>query len=85
MEDASLRNQLAVERTRLANERTFLAYVRTALTLVAGGAAIFHFYPGSASLVTTAWGLLLGGGVILTVGLYRFFTVRAQLSGSSRQ
>lgn len=81
MDDSTLRDQLAVERTRLANERTFLAYVRTTLAMAAGGAAIFHFYPNSHALVLTAWSLLLGGGVILAIGLYRFYTVRARLAG----
>jgi putative membrane protein len=82
MDDTTRRDQLAVERTRLANERTFLAYVRTALVMAASGAAIFHFYPNSPSLVLTAWCLLLGGGGILAIGLYRFYSVRARLAAS---
>jgi uncharacterized membrane protein YidH (DUF202 family) len=42
--DSTLRDNLALERTRLANERTFLAYVRTALSLLVGSAVLFQFF-----------------------------------------
>lgn len=80
MDETTLRDHLAVERTRLANERTFLAYVRTALALAAGSAVIFHFYPDSHPLVLTAWGLLLCAAAIQAIGLFRFFSVRARLA-----
>ncbi|MBI2970621.1 MAG: DUF202 domain-containing protein [Gammaproteobacteria bacterium] len=51
MNEAELRDELAVERTRLANERTLLAYVRTALALAAAGAVIAE----NRELLLEAW------------------------------
>lgn len=79
MEDASLRNSLAVERTRLANERTFLAYVRTALAMAAGGAALFQFFPALTSIHIAAWVLFAVGATTLLFGTYRFLAVRSEL------
>lgn len=81
MDEGQLRDQLAVERTHLANERTLLAYVRTALALAAGGAALLQFFPAHSALIMFAWLLIASGGVMLFVGLYRFYAVRRQLSG----
>ena len=79
MEDAGLRDKLALERTRLANERTFLAYVRTALSLLAGGAVMLQFFPDNPPVVTLGWSLVGVGGVVLVVGIYRFWRVRKRL------
>jgi putative membrane protein len=80
MEDAGLRDKLALERTRLANERTFLAYLRTALSLLAAGVALLHFFPEDPLMTGAAWGLTIMGGVILLVGIYRFLQVRSHLA-----
>lgn len=82
MEDSTLRDHLALERTRLANERTLLAYVRTALALAAGGAALFQFFAGSEVVVGAAWMLIVGGGMTLGIGAYRFVAVRSRLRAS---
>ena len=74
-----IRDQLALERTRLANERTFLAYVRTALSLIAGGAVLLQFFTNQPSYLLVGWLLAVGGGVVLLIGLIRFFRVRAKL------
>lgn len=79
MEDAQLRDQLAIERTVLANERTLLAYLRTALAFAAAGAAILHFYPDSGGLRLAALALVLGGLAFSLVGAWRFVTVRRRL------
>lgn len=77
---SDLRDMLALERTRLANERTFLAYVRTALSLLAGGAVLFQFFSGRSSYMAVAWILVACGGVVLVIGIFRFFRVRAGLN-----
>lgn len=79
MEDAQLRDKLAVERTALANERTLLAYLRTALAFAAAGAAILHFYAGHVGLTVTALALVGLGGVAALVGALRFVRVNARL------
>ena len=83
MNEAQLRDQLAVERTRLANERTLLAYVRTALALAAGGAVLLQFFPGYASLLGIAWVLVAAGVATTVIGTYRFFVVAGKLRRSS--
>ena len=79
MNDSTLRDNLALERTRLANERTFLAYARTALSLVAGSAVLFQFFSDRPLYLVTAWLLILGGGLTLIVGAIRFVRVGRQL------
>ena len=79
MENAALRDELALERTRLANERTFLAYVRTALALFAGAAALLQFFHGAYATLL-AWLLIAGGGLVLIVGVYRFWRVGKRLA-----
>jgi len=79
MDEAELRDRLAVERTRLANERTLLAYVRTALALIAGGAAFLQFFSAPAALNAVAWVLIVVGGVVVWAGVYRFRAVRRNL------
>jgi len=81
---SDLRDTLALERTRLANERTFLAYVRTALSLLAGGAVLMQFFSTRPSYLAVAWLLIASGGVILLIGLFRFFRVRAHLKAGTR-
>ena len=79
MNDSTLRDKLALKRTLLANERTFLAYVRTALSLIAGSAVLFQFFSDAPLHLVTAWLLILSGGCMLIVGLFRFIRVGRQL------
>jgi putative membrane protein len=82
MNDSTLRDNLALERTRLANERTFLAYVRTALSLMAGSAVLFQFFSDLPPYLFAAWALVVGGGLTLVVGLVRFLRVARQLKAT---
>lgn len=81
MNDAFIRDTLALERTRLANERTLLAYVRTALTLIAGSAVLFQYFSKSPSYLLAAWLLVGAGAFILIVGVFRFLQVARKLNG----
>lgn len=83
MEDPTVRDQLALERTHLANERTFLAYVRTALAPIAGSAVLFQYFSNRPSYLVAAWLLMIGGGLALTIGLVRFLQVRKHLRKDS--
>lgn len=83
MEDASLRDRLALERTRLANERTLLAYIRTALALLAGGAALLQFFPSYGFLIVLAWLFVACGGATILVGVRRFVQVKSRLHAGS--
>jgi putative membrane protein len=44
LQEAWVRDCLAVERTVMANERTLLAYVRTALGFFIGGVSFLEFF-----------------------------------------
>ena len=79
MEDSTIRDTLALERTRLANERTFLAYIRTALALIAGSAVLLQFFSAQPPYLIAAWLLIVGGGCVLLVGLMRFLHVKKRL------
>jgi putative membrane protein len=81
MNDALIRDTLALERTRLANEWTFLAYVRTALTLIAASAVLFQYFSKSPSYLLAAWLLVGAGAFTFIVGLIRFFQVARKLNG----
>lgn len=83
MEETTLRDELALERTRLANERTMLAYVRTALALLGGGAALLQFFADYPWLHGIAWALVLIGVATLLVGIRRFLSVNARLRAKS--
>ena len=80
-EGSDVRDQLALERTRLANERTFLAYIRTGLSLLAASAVLFQFFSTLNAYLAVAWLLVAAGGVVLAVGVWRFYTVRRRLNG----
>jgi len=83
MNEAQLRDHLAVERTRLANERTLLAYIRTALALAGGGAVLLQFFPSYPSLIGLAWLLVLAGGATIVIGTYRFLVIRRHFRGGN--
>jgi putative membrane protein len=80
MEDSTVRDTLALERTRLANERTFLAYIRTALAMMAGSAVLFQFFSAQPHYLLAAWLLIVAGGSAFLVGLMRFLHVRKRLA-----
>lgn len=78
-DDIILRDYLALERTKLANERTLLAYSRTSLYMLLGGIAFLQI-EGLRRIQWLGY-LALGLSVILIfIGLYRFFQIRARLS-----
>jgi len=77
-EDLILRDHLALVRTRLANERTLLSYIRSALYLLLGGIALLQLenygdlhWVGNAALVMCV--------LFITIGFYRYHTLRRQL------
>jgi putative membrane protein len=76
--DTLVRDRLARQRTELANERTLLSYTRTALGCVAVGIpAVWWFESVAVQILGVA---SLGLGVVLMgIGLYRFFSIKAQI------
>ena len=70
---ATLRDQLAVDRTAMANERTLLAYSRTALALIATGVGCIKFFD-AVVLSVAGWALIGLGLVAAGFGTWR--TVR---------
>ena len=71
MENLTLRDKLAMDRTLLANERTFLAYLRTFIGLIGTGFALWK-------LINIYWArvisviLLASAPVVLAIGIYRY-------------
>jgi len=71
VENLSLRDRLAIDRTALANERTLLAYVRTSLATIVTGASLLHFFDSWLLRGLGSTGLL-AGVLILAVGIRSF-------------
>lgn len=80
----SLNDRLAIERTQMANERTLLAYVRTALAIAAGGATLLGFFSTHPALFWLGWMLIVGGGVLIVLGAYRFMLMRSKLCAAEK-
>ncbi|MEX1667957.1 YidH family protein [Zhongshania guokunii] len=78
--DSDTRDRLALERTRMANERTFLAYIRTGLSLLAAAAVMFQFFSKLHSYIATVWVLVIFGLLVLVIGVFRFYSVNAELN-----
>ena len=47
LEDLTLRDELAVDRTLMANERTLLVYLSTGVSLILAGMSFIHFAQSS--------------------------------------
>lgn len=75
----TLRDHLARDRTVLANERTLLAYLRTAIGLFAAGGTLLKVFPDNPTLNVLGVVALLLGGMVLFIGLWRFFHVARQM------
>ena len=72
VEQSSVRDRLAFERTILANERTLLAYVRTALMFAAAGGTLLKFYADDRIAVIGSWILIALGVGVAVFGSWRF-------------
>ena len=83
MDSSDIRDNLALARTRLANERTFLAYVRTALSLIAAGVVLFQFFSSHPTYLLVAWLLVVSGGLLFLLGVFRFFRTNNALNASA--
>jgi len=81
IEETTLRDELARERTLLANERTLLAYGRTTLGLVGLAVIIFKFTddPIFASVVGTI--VLFAAAVTLVMGMRSYRSTNARING----
>jgi putative membrane protein len=73
------RDRLARQRTELAKERTLLSYTRTALGCVAVGVpAVWLFEDDVVQMLGVV--SLVVGAVLMGTGVYRFFSVRAEIA-----
>ena len=77
--DASLRDQLARDRTRMANERTLLAYGRTAIMLLASGATALKLYGDEPTMRIAGWALIGAASMMLALGVLRFIRYQATI------
>ncbi len=78
-EELILRDHLALVRTRLANETTLLSYVRSSLYLLFGGIALLRV-EGHGDMRLAGYPSLVLSGLFLVIGIYRYYTVRVQLT-----
>lgn len=81
--DLVLREFLAIERTRLGNERTLLAYIRTGLYFLVAGSTLGQV------MQTPFWHtmgdpLLITGGIIVLIGVWRFIKVSNSIAMSKK-
>lgn len=72
MENLTLRDKLAMDRTLLANERTFLAYLRTFIGLIGTGFALWKLIDLFWARVISVF-LLAAAPAVLAIGIYRYY------------
>jgi|APDOM4702015191_1054821.scaffolds.fasta_scaffold08576_4 putative membrane protein len=72
LEELSLTDVLAVERTHLAIERTFLSYFRTAVVFASAGFTILKVTSLHTQIMELGIILLAMSPIILFVGIWRF-------------
>ena len=78
VENAVLRDYLALERTKLANERTYLSYVRTSLYFLLGGFAFIKIedFENTQYLGYISMGISL---FLIISGTTRFLIIRRRI------
>ena len=79
MENLSLTDKLALDRTRLANQRTFLAFIRTSIMSFASGITLLKLLPGGKFITAAGSILLILAGGFLFLGFYNYFKVYGHL------
>ena len=80
MDQLTLRDHLALDRTRLANERTSLAYLRTAMVFAVSGVSIIELFPSRLLMQATGWLLLPIAVVFFVLAIYRFVELHRRLA-----
>lgn len=79
MEDLTVRDYLALDRTKLANHRTFLAYIRTMIMLFASGITFLKAFPDDEVMRALAWILIPASIGVLLIGLVVFLIVKKNI------
>ena len=82
IEDFTLRDYLALERTIMSNERTLLAYLRTGIALLIAGITGTQVFAEKSWLIISIVAAVAGIIVVL-LGLRRFLVVRSRLNHAS--
>ena len=82
--DTAVRDRLARHRTELANERTLLAYTRTALGFIAVGVPAVWWFTDFAIQALGVASLVIGAAFI-GAGIYRYFSVKAEINENHRK
>jgi len=70
MEERTLRDELAIERTLLADERTQLAYIRTGVSLMLGGIFFIGYFPPGTIFSDIGYATIVVAFVFLGYGFY---------------
>ncbi|MFH1520479.1 MAG: DUF202 domain-containing protein [Candidatus Micrarchaeota archaeon] len=71
MEDISLRDRLAVERTKLSQERTYLSYIRTGISLLLGGVFFVGYFESGTLYAWIGLITIVIAIVFLVYGFYK--------------
>jgi len=82
IEELTLRDYLALERTIMSNERTLLAYLRTGIALLIAGIAGTHILPQKSWLIISL-SAVVAGLIVVGLGVQRFLVVRSRLNDAS--
>lgn len=85
IEETTLRDELARERTVLANERTLLAYGRTTLGLIGLSVIIFKFTEDPTFAVVAGSLALFGAAIIAMLGLRSYRAANARIVGDTTE
>jgi len=83
LQEAWVRDCLAVERTILANERTLLAYIRTALGFFIAGVSFIEFFE-SIYMQVVGWIFIPVGLAVFGMAFIRFKKIRELIKGAER-
>ncbi len=82
IEDFTLRDYLALERTIMSNERTLLAYLRTGIALLIAGVTGIQLFDQKSWLIISLFAAI-AGLIVVVLGIRRFLVVKARLNQAS--
>ncbi len=80
LDELSLTDRLALDRTHLANQRTLLAYTRTGIYLVFTGLGLLHLIRIERDLYWIAWLAFALGGASIVTGMVSYLRMKQKIN-----